>query len=225
MKKVIMFLLLAVVMASTSAVFTSCSSDDDEQVEIYQLKLKVGKTCNFKYQEGLGLTSENDFVATVVNGTQVKALHIGKTVIRSSNLIINVEVYSDYNLFKEPFIKFGGSKNDVKNYEFRTLEKETDTELYYKGSSWAFEYGLVYGFTDDGKLNAVLVMFNHNYDTTIASNLAKYFSDSYLPISISDTESTFLNNRKDKADVLIVVDLFVPNYDGWGQIAYMPYNN
>ena len=68
-------------------------------------------------------------------------------------------------------------------------------------------------------------MFNHNYDTTIASNLAKYFSDSYLPISISDTESTFLNNRKDKADVLIVVDLFVPNYDGWGQIAYMPYNN
>ena len=30
MKKVIMFLLLAVIMASTSAVFTSCSSSDDE---------------------------------------------------------------------------------------------------------------------------------------------------------------------------------------------------
>ena len=224
MKKVIMFLLLAVITVGVSAVFTSCSSDDDEQVEIYQLKLKVGGTCNFKYQKGLGLTSENDFVATVVNGTQVKALHIGKTVIRSSNLIINVEVYSDYNLFKEPFIKFGGSKNDVKNYEKRTLEKETDTELYYK-STGAFEYGLVYSFTDNGKLKTVLMMFNHNFDTTISNNLAKYFSDRYLALSISGTESYFLNNEKDKADVAIVVDLFVPNYNGWGQIAYMPYNN
>ena len=222
MKKVIMFLLLAVIMASTSAVFTSCSSDDDEPtVEAYQLKLKVGETCDAIDQKGL--ISENGFVASV-NGTQIKALHVGKTVIHSSNIIINAEVYSQYNLFDEPFIKFGGSKNDVKNYEKRTLEKETDTELYYKGTG-AFDYGLVYGFTDNGKLNTVLMMFNHNYDTTISSNLAKYFSDRYFVLSISGNESYFLNNEKGKADVAIVVDLFVPNYNGWGQIAYMPYKN
>ena len=223
MKKIIIFLLLAVIMASTSVVFTSCSSSDDDEpkVETYQLKLKVGETCDYKDLEGL--ISENEFVASV-NGTQVKALHVGKTVIHSSNAIINAEVYSQYNLFDEPFIKFGGSKNDVKNYEKRTLEKETDTELYYK-STGAFEYGLVYGFTDNGKLKTVLMMFNHNFDTTISNNLAKYFSDRYLALSISGTESYFLNNEKDKADVAIVVDLFVPNYNGWGQIAYMPYNN
>ena len=223
MKKVIMFLLLAMIMASTSVVFTSCSSSDDDEpkVETYQLKLKVGETCDYKDLEGL--ISENEFVASV-NGTQIKALHVGKTVIHSSNAIINAEVYSQYNLFDEPFIKFGGSKNDVKNYEKRTLEKETDTELYYK-STGAFEYGLVYGFTDNGKLKTVLMMFNHNFDTTISNNLAKYFSDRYLALSISGAESYFLNNEKDKADVLIVLDLFVPNYDGWGQIAYMPYNN
>ena len=223
MKKVFMFLLLAVIMASMSAVFTSCSSDDDDEprFETYQLKLKVGETRDYNGLEGL--ISENDFVASV-NGTQIKALHVGKTVVHSSYAIINVEVYSQYNLFDEPFIKFGGSKNDVKNYEKRTLEKETDTELYYK-STGAFEYGLVYGFTDNGKLKTVLMMFNHNFDTTISNNLAKYFSDRYLPVSISGTESYFLNNKKDKADVLIVVDLFVPNYDGWGQIAYTPYNN
>ena len=222
MKKVIMFLLLAMIMASTSVVFTSCSSSDDDEpkVETYQLKLKVGETCDYKDLEGL--ISENEFVASV-NGTQIKALHVGKTVIHSSNAIINAEVYSQYNLFDEPFIKFGGSKNDVKNYEKRTLEKETDTELYYK-STGAFEYGLVYGFTDNGKLKTVLMMFNHNFDTTISNNLAKYFSDRYLALSISGTESYFLNNEKDKADVAIVVDLFVPNYDGWGQITYMPYN-
>ena len=222
MKKVIMFLLLAVIMASMSAVFTSCSSDDDEpKVETYQLKLKVGETCNYIDLEGL--ISENEFVASV-NGTQVKALHVGKTVIHSPNAIINAEVYSQYNLFDEPFIKFGGSKNDVKNYEKRTLEKETDTELYYK-STGSFEYGLVYGFTDKGKLKTVLMMFTHNYSTTISNNLGNYFADRYLPVSISGTESYFLNNEKDKADVAIVVDLFVPNYNGWGQIAYMPYNN
>ena len=223
MKKVIMFLLLAVIMASTSVVFTSCSSDDDDEprFETYQLKLKVGETRDYKDLEGL--ISENEFVASV-NGAQIKALHVGKTVVHSSNAVINVEVYSKYNLFDEPFIKFGGSKNDVKNYEKRTLAKETDTELYYK-STGSFEYGLGYRFTDNGKLNAVLMMFNHSYSTTISSNLGNYFADRYLPISISGTESTFLNNRKDKADVLIVVDLFVPNYDGWGQIAYMPYNN
>ena len=223
MKKVIMFLLLAMIMASTSVVFTSCSSSDDDEpkVETYQLKLKFEETCDYKDLEGL--ISENEFVASV-NGTQIKALHVGKTVIHSSNAIINAEVYSQYNLFDEPFIKFGGSKNDVKNYEKRTLEKETDTELYYK-STGAFEYGLVYGFTDNGKLKTVLMMFNHNFDTTISNNLAKYFSDRYLALSISGTESYFLNNEKDKADVAIVVDLFVPNYNGWGQIAYMPYNN
>ena len=222
MKKVIMFLLLAVIMVGMSAVFTSCSSDDDEPiVQTYQLKLKVGETCNYDDLEGL--VSENEFVASV-NGAQIKALHVGKTVVHSSYAIINVEVYSQYNLFDEPFIKFGGSKNDVKNYEKRKLEKETDTELYYKGTG-AFDYGLVYGFTDNGKLKTVLMMFNHNYDTTISRNLAKYFSDRYLALSISGTESYFLNNKKDKADVAIVVDLFVPNYNGWGQIAYMPYNN
>ena len=91
MKKIILFLLLAVIMASTSAVFTSCSSDDDEPtVETYQLKLKVGETCNYEDLEGL--ISENEFVASA-NGTQVKALHVGKTVIHSSNAIINAEVY------------------------------------------------------------------------------------------------------------------------------------
>ena len=222
MKKVIMFLLLAVIMVGMSAVFTSCSSDDDEPiVQTYQLKLKVGETCNYDDLEGL--VSENEFVASV-NGAQIKALHVGKTVVHSSYAIINVEVYSQYNLFDEPFIKFGGSKNDVKNYEKRKLEKETDTELYYKGTG-AFDYGLVYGFTDNGKLKTVLMMFNHNYDTTISRNLAKYFSDRYLALSISGTESYFLNNKKDKADVAIVVDLLVPNYNGWGQIAYIPYNN
>lgn len=221
MKKILFSLLLAVIAVGMSAVFTSCSSDDDEPiVETYQLKLKVGETRDYNGLEGL--ISENDFVASV-NGTQIKALHVGKTVVHSSYAIINVEVYSQYNLFDEPFIKFGGSKNDVKNYEKRTLAKETDTELYYK-STGAFEYGLGYRFTDNGKLNAVLMMFNHSYSTTISSNLGNYFADRYLPISISGTESNFLNNRKDKADVLIVVDLFVPNYDGWGQITYMPYN-
>lgn len=222
MKKVIMFLLLAVIMASTSAVFTSCSSDDDEPiVQTYQLKLKVGEICNYDDLEGL--ISENEFVASV-NGAQIKALHVGKTVVHSSYAIINVEVYSQYNLFDEPFIKFGGSKNDVKNYEKRTLAKETDTELYYK-STGSFEYGLVYGFTNDGKLKTVVMMFNHKYDTTISGNLGKYFADRYLPISVSGYDSYFLNNSKDKADVAIAVKLFVPNYDGWGQIAYMPYNN
>ena len=223
MKKVIMFLLLAVITVGMSAVFTSCSSDDDDEpkVETYQLKLKVGETSDYNYLEGL--KSENDFVASV-NGTQVKALHVGKTVLRSSKAIINVEVYSQYNLFDEPYIKFGGSKNDVKNYEKRTLAEETDTKLIYK-STGSFEYGLAYSFKDNGKLNSVFVMFKHDYSATISSVLGNYFADRYLPISISGNESYFLNNEKDKADVVIFVELFAPNYDGWGQVAYMPYNN
>ena len=221
MKKILFSLLLAVVAVGMSAVFTSCGSDDDESViQTYQCRLKVGETID--YLDAGNLVSEDEFVASA-NGTTIKGLHVGKTTVHSPNSIINLEVYSQYNLFDEPYIKFGGSKSDVKSYEKRTLQKETDTELYYK-STGSFEHGLVYAFTSDGKLKTVFVMFNHKYDKTIANNLGKYFSDRYLPIGVSGYESYFLNNIKDKADVAIVVNLFVPDYDGWGQIAYMPYN-
>lgn len=221
MKKVIMFLLLAVIAVGMSVLFTSCGGDDDEsKIETYQCRLKVGETIDY-YDAG-NLVSEDEFVASA-NGTAIKGLHVGKTIVHSPNRIINLEVYSQYNMFDEPYIKFGGSKSDVKNYEKRTIQKETDTELYYK-STGSFEYGLVYAFASDGKLKTVVMMFNHKYDKTIASNLGKYFSDRYLPLSVSGYDSYFINNSKDKADVAIIVELFKSDYDGWGQITYMPYN-
>ena len=221
MRKILFSLLLAVITVGMSVVFTSCGSDDDESKnETYHCRLKVGETID--YFDAGNLVSKDEFVASV-NGTTIKGLHVGKTTVHSSNRIIRLEVYSQYNMFDEPYIKFGGSKSDVKNYEKRTIQKETDTELYYK-STGSFEHGLVYAFTSDGKLKTVVMMFNHKHDKTIASNLGKYFSDRYLPLSISGYDSYFINNNKDKADVAIVVDLFVPGYDGWGQITYMPYN-
>ena len=221
MKKILFSLLLAVIAVGMSVVFTSCGNDDDEpKIETYQCSLEVGGTID--YLDAGNLVSEDEFVASA-NGTTIKGLHVGKTTVHSPNSIINLEVYSQYNLFDEPYIKFGGSRSDVKNYEKRTVQKDTDTGLYYK-STGSFEYGLVYIFTSDGKLKTVVMMFNHKYDKTITSNLGKYFSDRYLPVGVSGYESYFINNDKDKADVAIVVDLFVPDYDGWGQITYMPYN-
>ena len=60
MKKVIMFLLLAVIMASTSVVFTSCSSSDDEseRVEIDQYERIKGLWQDVSRSEGEIVSSD-----------------------------------------------------------------------------------------------------------------------------------------------------------------------
>lgn len=222
MKKILSFLLLAAIAVGMSTALTSCSSEDNEpEVKTYEIKLKVGEI--FDVTGSGDLISEDRFIATT-NGSSVKALHVGKTVLHSSTSVVEIEVYSQYNMFDEPYLGFGETKEEVKNYEKRVLMSESDSELFYK-SSGAFEHGVAYMFDKDGKLKAILLIFNHKYDTVIANNLGHHIADRYLPLSVSGNVSYFLNNYKYKATAAIALELFIKGYDGWGQIKYIPFND
>ena len=91
MKKVIMFLLLAMIMASTSAVFTSCGSDDDDSntligtkweyaknSDLYTFEFNSDTTCRLTKQEKQ-LDSNFDWI-NVTSYVQYRYLQEGNVV-------------------------------------------------------------------------------------------------------------------------------------------------
>ena len=91
MKKVIMFLLLAMIMASTSVVFTSCGSDDDDSntligtkweyaknSDLYTFEFNSDTTCRLTKQEKQ-LDSNFDWI-NVTSYVQYRYLQEGNVV-------------------------------------------------------------------------------------------------------------------------------------------------
>ena len=93
MKKVIMFLLLAVIMASMSAVFTSCSSDDAVYDKPSYIQKPITDYCGVWVN-----TKDSDYFMTIypdgVIATNIRKYHIyrGKSTLSRDTLFIDDEL-------------------------------------------------------------------------------------------------------------------------------------
>lgn len=162
-----------------------CSSDDENT------KLSLNKsavTLNYKTTEQLEAsgkvewTSENDFVASVNENGVIEGKHVGKTFIVASNgteeVKCAVEVTPKYNIYREPILDFGITKEELKGRENRELLSETSTAIKYRGNSGSAASEIAYAFKND-KMNGAGALLKSSYSSVIMDFLVERYQAAF----------------------------------------------
>ena len=162
-----------------------CSSDDENT------KLSLNKsavTLNYKTTEQLEAsgkvewTSENDFVASVNENGVIEGKHVGKTFIVASNgteeVKCAVEVTPKYNIYREPILDFGITKEELKGRENRELLSETSTAIKYRGNSGSAASEIAYAFKND-KMNGAGALLKSSYSSVIMDFLIERYQAAF----------------------------------------------
>ena len=226
MKKVIMFLILAVIMASMSAVFTSCSSDDDEPdrysniARVIEIKKYVGY--DFKVEDYRSediFVSDNPFVATAENGI-ITLKHVGEATVTHNKKTYQI-TSTPTRLYNEPLLNFGASKGDVVEFEKRKLKSADGDNLVYEGDG-NYIIGVAYRFDDKGKLYNVYLIFNH-FDGLWDYYWKERLNQRYGIADETDDSIVYLNNEPKKADIMVIYTPNMKGYSNYGSIIYAPY--
>lgn len=139
------------------ALFLTVSSCGDEpKANDENVTAKAGET----FTVGAGAYSSEEPLIASVSGSTVTCLRVGKTrIIGEKNY--NVEVSGKYNMFTVPFLKFGSTKEQVKNgMKGAKLENEVSDGLLYSGI--AAEKYIMYIFKN-GKLTGSMLMVETSY--------------------------------------------------------------
>ena len=228
MRKILFSLLLAVIAVGMSVVFTSCGSDDDERDErLSNIPRLIEVTSNIKsgfgvedYQQGDILTSDNLFVAEVLDNGRIRLNHTGKVNITHNKRTYVVTVQPRSNYY-EPYLKFGASRSDVIEYEKRTLKGADGNELVYEGDG-SFITGVGYIFGDNGKLINVILIFNH-FEGLWDEVWKGILNERYAEATKTDGSIIYLNNFPNKADMMITYTPYMKGYKNNGTIIFSPY--
>ena len=220
-----MFLLLAVIAVGV----TSCGTDEelDERKSNIPRIIEVTRLIpeGFgveDYQQGDILTSDNPFVAEVLENGEIRLNHIGKATIKHNKMTYIVTVVANHKYY-EPFLNLGASKADVIEYEKRKLKSADDDELIYEGDG-VYITGIDYIFDKNNKLCNVYLIFNHFeglWDFVWKERLV----ERYAEVAKTDDSIIYINNLPNKADMMVT---YIPNMKGYynnGAIIFSKYNN
>lgn len=164
-------LLLTTLALILSVSFTSCGGDDDNSVSFKNLNMTAGTSTSIENGKGIDWESENEYIATVSNGT-VNALRVGSVRITSDKGSFTVTVSPSSSLYEEPYMKWGSSVSTVKSYmKGYTLLGEKNNILLYYGNGAATYIGYTFE--------------NSKLDNSVA----------YIPTSYLDELVDFINER------------------------------
>ncbi len=225
-----MFMAIMIAVVFSSASFTSCSSDDSESSFGFSkdtYMTVVGRSGKVSFDgNASSWSSSNDFVASVSSDGTITANHVGTCDIIASSgrqsAKCTIDVEPIYTTYTDPLVKWGASKSDVKAYEKRTLAQEQTNSLTYKIEKGAVK-GLQYNF-ENGKLSSVMVLIDHEYNTSIATEMAEFLKERYRVISVSANESYFSDgNDKSSSSTLVIVQIDPSGYRGTMIVYYFPY--
>ena len=169
---------------ATMLVFTACGSDDEPD------NIKLSKTTYSMYHEdaqtieGTNVAdivweSDNEFVATVKNGT-ITGQYVGKTSVKSvtKNLTFTVDVKPKYNTYEEPYLEWGASKSTVKA-KYGTPKSEDTNSLLYETSN-ANAPIMLYMF-ENGKMTTCGVVCK----ISTAYQLGDFLVERYVPVKVN----------------------------------------
>ena len=116
---------------SMSMLFMACSDDKDDYTGQIPsaISLYVGETQKI---EAVGAKSSNEFVASVSNKGEVRAEHVGTARISAGfQRHCTVTVKPKYNIYPDPYIKWGASISDVMR-AVGSPTKQESAKLTYK---------------------------------------------------------------------------------------------
>ena len=177
MKKIVLFLAAVLV----SSIFVGCSSDDEvsdgtislQSIKFKEtsLKLKKGESYSLSLETypieadfpKLNFESSNNDIASVSNTGQFIAKNVGKCDITATSedkkvsATCSIEVSYKYNTYTEPVIKFGATRDEIKQLETRTMK--TDDAPYgfliYSGTG---DYSIRYSFLQGKMIDAEVLI-------------------------------------------------------------------
>lgn len=172
---------------SMSMLFMACSDDKDDYTGQIPstISLYVGETQKI---EAVGAWSDNEFVASVSNKGEVRAAHVGTALISAGFQYCTVTVKPKYNIYPDPYIKWGASISDVIRVA-GTPTKQESAKLTYKISDTTV---IMYEFKQGG-LSSVAVGLTNSISILTASQLVYFMGERYLPIDSSSGMYTFVD--------------------------------
>lgn len=180
-------------LAATATLLPSCSDDKDKPDNAtlsktsYTMHQAEKQSIEGNNISDIAWDSENEFVATVKDGV-ITGTFVGKTNVKSStgNLTFSVEVTPKYNLYEEPCMDWGISKDELTSKQ-GTPYSETEDILFYTTSS--------------NDVPVTFYMFKNNKlycsgalgKASVAESLLQFLGERYVPIEIDsdDLSATF----------------------------------
>ena len=171
-----------------SMLFMACSDDKDDYTGQIPsaISLYVGETQKI---DAVGAKSSNEFVASVSNKGEVRAEHVGTARISAGfQRHCTVTVKPKYNIYPDPYIKWGASISDVIRVA-GTPTKQESAKLTYKISDTTV---IMYEFKQGG-LSSVAVGLTNSISILTASQLVYFMGERYLPIDSSSGMYTFVD--------------------------------
>ena len=178
---------------------SSCSDDDDDNdsfsVNPSSVSLNSLDTEQLTTDDGRIVTwsTSDDFVATVDDNGLLKAVHVGEASVtatdsKGATAVVSVTVEPKHNLYVEPCVKWGISKDVLKGIDKREIVTDDDDALLLEAGGSAMR--ILYTFKD-GALNAAAVSVSLAYSST----LAEFLFERYEYLGQYDDYFIFKDNK------------------------------
>lgn len=210
------FILMVILAVS----FTGCKKEKLITLPMTSTTLHHGETYQIaaECENPITYTSANEYYAKVSSFGKITAQYVGRTTIRlaseDDNRVFTVTVAPESNLYPEPNIRFGETKNSVIS-KLGTPDSTTDSGIGYNDYSPNAPMLLV--MLDDNDCvedYAVIVK------TAYSSELSTFLSERYKFIGYSDGLFGYMNGLEtESATMLIGSKLYNTSY--WITL-YMP---
>lgn len=230
MKKYLSIMFIAVV---AMVAFCSCSKEEDDlgvgnEIEI---TIKVGErhqiiTTDTNVEK---FFSSDNFVAPAYEGGYTQGFHVGQAVITIKKgkwtTLCKVNVIPNYKIYDSPILKFGVSKEYIKEHEKRALKGvSTDNGveyMVYTNPTLEQDIPIMYAFKKD-ELVSVGVQLGKDYDRY--QILDKFLSERYHKHGYVDGQLLYVHMsggiEKDNVDYTV----HVKSVYGGHEILYLGRN-
>ncbi|WP_313259135.1 Ig-like domain-containing protein [Sphingobacterium sp.] len=178
--------------------------DEDIEPKNQASKLYVGETLQLKSNDkNTKWKSSNKYVGTIDEDGLFTAHHIGKVKINATNEgkknSTEITVVPKITDIPEPVIKFGGSKEQIKDLEKRNLLHDSGPALSFETDSPYVE-SLYYVF-QGGKCAYAIVRFKNDPSIDIDYILA-FFQERYEAIG-TDKDDYYFTDQKRKIVIAV----------------------
>jgi len=174
--------------------------DDEKKLT---LSYSSDELANLTYK----FTTSDTNIATVSSSGLVSGVSIGTAIITATSengeysAQCTVTIIPKYTFYTEPYMNWGCSKEDVKDWEFRTIQYETSTMITFNGE-YSYVTEVDYSF-EDSTLKASMVIFDLP-SPIVENGITEYLLERYVFDRTIGDNSVFHHRSLDIGCVLSV---------------------
>ena len=200
--------------------FIGCKKEKLITLSTTSTTLHHGETYGISAQcdDPITYTSSNEYYAKVSSLGKITARYVGRTTIslksEDDNRLFTVIVAPKYNLYSEPNIRFGETKNSVIS-KLGTPDATTDGGIAYNNYSSAAQM-LIVLLDDYDKVEGYGVVVKTSY----TSELGDFLEERYDFVGYSD-EIFMYRNALTNTEATMIVAMKLYNINYW-MVVYAP---